>query len=275
LEQLLNDGKWNIIALSRKPDGAKAKAIRDRGVQLILADLEDKASLVRAFAGAYGVYGVTTPENAKGKLDTDMERRQGYNIVDACVENNIKHLVLSTVLLISEEQTSIPYVGSKMAIEQYAREKNIPCTFLRPASFMDEIGGPYLPLKKQTVTAQADSDAKVPYIACRDIGKYARMAFNDPDTYLEKALNLVGDFISGDELAQILTALDQNGKIYRHKPPSRWLMWIFAREWLPLRAMFEEWGRAPHPQSMLAAISNTRELYPDVTSFEDFLKLNR
>jgi uncharacterized protein YbjT (DUF2867 family) len=273
LEHLLEDGRWNVIALSRDPEGAKATAITAKGATVRKADLEDKESLIRAFAGAYGVYGVTTPETAKGKLDTEMERRQGYNIIDACVENKIEHLVMSTVLLISNEQTSIPYVGSKVAIEKYAKDKKVPFTFLRPASFMDEIGGPYLPLKKRTVTGQADGDAKIPYIACRDIGKYASMVFADPETYKGKALNLVGDFISGDELAQILTKLDERGKPYRHKAPPRFLMWIFAREWMPLRAMFEQWGRAPHPEAMLEAIHRSKELYPNLLSFEHFLRL--
>lgn len=66
--------------------------------------------------------------------------------------------------------------------QQGGAELDLPFTFLRPASFMDEIGGEYLPVKRGVITGQADGDVKVPYVACRDIGAFARLAFEDPDT---------------------------------------------------------------------------------------------
>ncbi len=272
LNSLLNSKKFQVIALSRNPSGDKALAIKKRGIEVRKADLQDKTSLIKAFENAYGVYGVTTPENAKGKMDTEMEKEQGINIVDACVENNIKHLVLSTVFYISEEQRSIPYVRSKQEIEQYAIKNTMPYTFLRPSSFIDEIGGPYLPIKNRTVTGMADGDAKVPYIACEDIGIFAKMAFEDPEKYLNQKINLVGDFLSGTELAQLLNKLT-NGKVNKHKVPSKWLMKIFARQWLPLREFFEKCGRPPYPEEMMAALINCKKQHPQILSFERFLDL--
>jgi uncharacterized protein YbjT (DUF2867 family) len=273
LNRLLESKKWNAIALSRNPQSEKAMAIKKRGVNVLKADLQDKSSLIKAFENAYGVYGVTTPENAKGKMDTKMEREQGFNIVDACKNNGIKHLVLSTVLYLSEKQGNIPYVKSKQDIEKYVIKNNVPYTFLRPSSFIDEIGGPFLPVKKHTVTGQADGDAKVPYIACEDIGNFARAAFEDPQKYLNQKINLVGDFLSGDELARLLSTFT-NGKVNKHKVPPKWLMKIFAREWLPLRRFFEESGRPPYPENLMEAIINCKKSHPEILSFERFLELH-
>ena len=272
LDSLVESKKWNVIALSRNPEGDKAKAIKNKGIEVRKADLQDKASLIKAFEKAYGVFGVTTPETAKGKMDTQMEREQGFNIIEACGENKIKHLVLSTVFYISEEQLSIPYVRSKQNIEANVIENEIPYTFLRPSSFIDEIGGPYLPVKKHTVTGMADGDVKVPYIACKDIGIFAKMAFEDPKKYLSKKINLIGDFLSGDELARLLNTMT-NGRVNKHKAPPKWLMKIFAREWLPLRAFFEKCGRAPYPEEMIAALINCKKQHPQILSFEQYLEL--
>ena len=272
LNSVLASQHWRLVALTRNPDGKQTQALKSRGVTVSRADFQNKESLVQAFAGAYGVYGVTTPLTPKGKIDTQMEWEQGRNIADACARNNIQHLVFSTVLYINEAQKAVPYVNSKQEIERYVMENNIPYTFIRPASFMDEIGGEFLPVKNGVLTGQADGDAKIPYVACRDIGELVALAFADPQKFLGKKINLVGDFISGDELAEVLSRVS-GGKRFKHKAPPMLLMWLFAREWISLRKQFESWGRPPHPETMLQAISESRELLPHVLSFEQFLQL--
>lgn len=240
LESLVADGRWNLIALSRNPQGGRAQALLDRGVDVRGADLDDRASLMAAFA-------------------------------EACIANDIQHLVMSTVLYVEEgQEEKLDYIRPKYETEQYVTEKGIPYTFIRPASFMDEIGGEYLPVKKGVVTGQADNDAKVPYVATRDIGRLAVMAFADPESFIGQRINLIGDFLSGDELAAVLTGV--TGKPHRHKAPPIPLMWIFAREWIPLRRQFESWGRPPHPVAMLEGLEESRRLLPDILTFEDYLR---
>ena len=200
-----------------------------------------------------------------------MEREQGLNIIDACDENKIQHIVLSTVLYISDEQLSIPYVKSKQDIESYLEKTKIPYTILRPSSFMDELGGPYLEIKKNKVIGMADDDAKVPYIACHDIGIFATMAFENTSKYLNQKINLIGDFISGNDLAKLLSDFT-NGRVNKHKAPPKWLMKIFAREWIPLRLFFEKSGRPPYPQKMIDAISHCNNSHPAILSFQDYIQ---
>lgn len=273
VNSLLKAGGWNVVAIARNPEGAPAQALSERGVEIRQADLLDGPSLTRAFEGAYGVFGVTTPLTPKGKIDTEQDRRHGFNIADACAATGVQHLVLSTVLYINDAQRAVPYVQSKQTVEEYVITSGTPFTFLRPASFMDEIGGEFLPVKKDVITGQADGDAKVPYIACQDIGRFARLAFDDHATFRGRKLNLVGDFLSGDELAEVLTRV--YGRPHRHKVPPRWLMWIFAREWMSLRRQFEEWGREPHPEVMLQAVEESRRLLPEMLTFEGYLRTER
>ena len=68
---------YKIIALSRTPNSEAALALQERGIEIRKADLQDKSSLINAFQGANYIYGVTTPETPKGKIDTKMEKEQG------------------------------------------------------------------------------------------------------------------------------------------------------------------------------------------------------
>jgi uncharacterized protein YbjT (DUF2867 family) len=201
----------------------------------------------------------------------EMERRQGRNIADACVANSVEHLVLSTIPYFGEGPAHVPYIRSKLDIEAYVLEKGVPSTFLGPGSFMDEIGGEFLPVKSGVVTGQASDDVKIPYVACQDIGEFARLAFAGPTVFIGRKLSVIGDFISGEELAEVLSNVS-GGKPYRHKVPPFWLMWIFAREWISLRKQFEAWGRPPHPEDLLKAVAECRSLLPGMLSFEDYLK---
>lgn len=272
LDALLTSGDWNVVAISRNTGNQKAQDIKNKGAVIRQADLADKSSLISAFKGAYGVFGITMPMTPKGKIDTEYEWKQGQNIIDACVANSIQHLVLSTVMYVEKEQeNTLTYIKRKVDIENLVKAKKVPYTFLCPGSFMDDFGSEYMPVKNHVITGMAENQAKLPHIACRDIGRVAAKAFANPGSFQGKKINLVGDFISGDELAAIVSKLS-GGKPYRHKPVPLILMYLFARTWIPLRKHFERWGREPYPEAIVQAIKQTREILPDALTFEEFLK---
>lgn len=52
-------GQFTVRAITRRPDSDAAKALADRGAEVVTADLDDEASLTKALQGAYGAYFVT------------------------------------------------------------------------------------------------------------------------------------------------------------------------------------------------------------------------
>jgi uncharacterized protein YbjT (DUF2867 family) len=265
--------RWNVVALSRDPSGSSAIRLRERGVEVRRADLKDAASLSEAFAGAYGVFGVTQPWSPDYKrCDAQGEVVQGRNIVHACLDAGVQHLVMSTVMTIGREKTGVSHVDSKLEIEEIIRASGLPYTLLRPDSFMDNIGMPFFPIRKGSVKGWVNGEAKVPYVACKDIGIFASLAFQDPETYLYREVPLIGDFVSGHELTAILSKM-RGGEPFKYKAPSRLLMLIFAKEFYGMRAKFEdEWGKPPYPPEMFAALTSCREVNPSMMTVEDYLR---
>lgn len=47
VDALLSQGKFQVRAISRDPSSDKAKALAQRGVEVVQADLNDKVSLVK------------------------------------------------------------------------------------------------------------------------------------------------------------------------------------------------------------------------------------
>src|SRR5690606_7351780 len=78
---LLEDG-WQVRAITRKPDGPKARALAAAGAQVVKADMEDPAALRKAFEGAQGVFNVQNPM----KSGLEAEVRQGRNVADAAAD---------------------------------------------------------------------------------------------------------------------------------------------------------------------------------------------
>lgn len=271
INALLETGQWDILALSRNPNGARARIIKKKGVSVLQADLMDKKSLITAFKGAYGVFGVTMPVDLNGKVDTQIELKQGKNIIEACVKAQIKHLVLSTVIVHKEgQETTLAYVKSKAFLEKYADEQGIPHTILRPATFFDEIGGEFMPLKKGVYTGMLDANAKMLHIACHDFGKIAAIVFDHPEKWIGKKQNLAGDYISGNDMVALLNELYPRIK-FKYHVPSLFLMQLFARVWIPLRKHLEKWGRPPYPESIDQTLKETREILPETMDTEDYL----
>src|SRR5262245_10450504 len=52
-------GEFVLRALTRKPDGPQAKALAERGAQVVAANLDEAGSVREALRGAYGVFCLT------------------------------------------------------------------------------------------------------------------------------------------------------------------------------------------------------------------------
>ncbi len=228
LRSLIEKGRWNIKAITRNPDSYKANEIKKTGVDIIKADLLDKESLVRAFEGAYGVFGITQPWSPDNrKCCPKDEIIQGFNIIDVCCELNIKHLVITSMIHLNLRNTGVPHLDSKIIIEDYLRVKKINYTLFRLPGFMDNIGKDFFPIKKGFVRGLMKANYKTTYIACKDIGEFVSIAFEFPHKFMNKEMDLISDLVSGNELADILKKI--RGEEFKYKSPSNYILKIFAK----------------------------------------------
>jgi uncharacterized protein YbjT (DUF2867 family) len=84
---------WQLRALTRDPNSRSAKALADKGVELVQGDLEDAASLDAALLGVYGVSGVQDFWSIGAKREV-MQRE---NLAEAAKQARVEHFVCSSV----------------------------------------------------------------------------------------------------------------------------------------------------------------------------------
>ena len=68
----LEGAGFHLRGLTRKPDSERAAALARHGVDIVKGDLDDEATLRRALAGAWGVFGV---QNAGERALSGKRRR--------------------------------------------------------------------------------------------------------------------------------------------------------------------------------------------------------
>src|SRR3954467_10267951 len=141
------NGGFAVRAIPAKTAGDKAKALAAKGAEVVNADLDDVESLKKAFAGAYGVYGVT---NFWEHFSGEKEKAQAKNIADAAKAAGVKHVVWSTLedtrKLMAPDDTRMPMLQGKYRVPHFdakaeanAHFAGLPTTFFMVSFYWDNL----------------------------------------------------------------------------------------------------------------------------------------
>src|SRR5690242_9345217 len=85
---LLRTG-WHVRGLTRNAASRRAQALAEAGVEVVQGDMDDIATLLPIFDGAYGVYSVQNPVISGPAAEV----RQGKHVADAARTCGVQHLV--------------------------------------------------------------------------------------------------------------------------------------------------------------------------------------
>ena len=114
--QALQGTGFRLHGLTRKPDSERAVALARHGVDIVKGDLDDEATLRRALAGAWGVFGVQDT----GEAGVEREKVQGKRLAKLAREAGVEHYVYTSVGS-AHKQTGVPHFDNKWRIEETVR----------------------------------------------------------------------------------------------------------------------------------------------------------
>ncbi|MDA3648075.1 NmrA/HSCARG family protein [Saccharopolyspora indica] len=209
---------WRVRAFTRSAAGAAARRLADAGAEVVEGDMGDRAALDSAMRGVQGVFSVQ-PTFVTQELTPDIEPedevRWGENVASAAKDAGVGHLVYASAFN-AERATGIPTLENKRAVEQHIRELGVPATMLRPVSFMENYLAmmPGQSARDGELVSAVRADVSQPLIALEDIGAFAALAFENPDTYVGEALEIAGDSLTPPQIAAALSRAA--GREFRH-----------------------------------------------------------
>ena len=210
------DGAFACRAITRSPGSEGARALAAKGVDVVAGDLDDEASLTKAFAGAHGVYGVT---NYPEIFSVEREQQQATNIARAAKSANAAHVIWSTLedttqwLPLSDlrmptllEKYKCPHSDSKGQIDHVFTDLGLPTTFLLTCFYWDNFyrfgWGPRKSKDGTYTLSFPIGKAKMPGIAAEDIGKCAYGLFKKRAEFIGRRVGVAGEHLSGAEMAE-------------------------------------------------------------------------
>src|SRR5260370_28485403 len=198
--QALQGAGFYLRGLTRKPDSERAAVPARHGVDIVKGDVDDEATLRRALAGVWGVFGV---QNA-GEAGAEREEAQGKRLATLAREAGVEHYVYTSVGS-AHKRTGVPYFDNKWRIEETVRGLRFPShVILRPVFFMENLLAPFS-LQGPTLAWALGASTKLQMIAVDDIGWFGARAFTDAAALNRREIDLAGDVRTLTESAAVLT----------------------------------------------------------------------
>jgi len=217
-------GEFAVRALTRKPDSDKARELATLGAQVVAADVDDTASVRRAFAGAHGAFCVT---NFWEHFSPEKELTQAANMAKAAKEAGVKHTIWSTLedtrkwVPITDdrmptlmEKYSVPHFDAKGEADAIFTASGAPTTCLLTSFYWDNLihfgMGPRRGADGVLALNMPLGDRKFPAIAVEDIGKCALGLFKRGKEFIGRTVGIAGEHLTGAEMAaKLARALSQ------------------------------------------------------------------
>lgn len=277
-------GGFAVRAITRDPSKDKAKALASQGAEVVAADIDDVESLKKAFAGAYGVYGVT---NFWEHFSGDKEKTQAQNIADAAKAAGVQHVIWSTLedtrKLMAPEDTRMPFLQEKYRVPHFdakaesdALFSGLPVTYLVTSFYWDNLYLFGLSPKKgddgKLSWTFPMGTSKLAGIAAEDIGKVAYGIFKAGPSYVGKTVGIYGEALTLDEMGAALSKVLGVGPItYNAVDADTYRGFGFpgADE---LGNMFQVYRDFEKEVLGARSLEEAKQLDPDLQSFEQFVE---
>ncbi|HKU60132.1 MAG TPA: NmrA/HSCARG family protein [Gemmatimonadales bacterium] len=276
--------EFSVRALTRNPDSEKGRALAAAGAEVVAADLDDQASLERAFAGAYGVFALT---NFWEHFSPEKELAQAGNQARAAKAAGVHHVIWSTLedtrrwvplgddrMPTLQSRYKVPHFDAKGEADQIFRILGVPTTFLLTAFYWDNLihfgAGPQKGPDGRLAISYPLGDKKLPAIAVEDIGKAAYAIFQRGDEFINRTVGIAGEHLSGEEMAAALSRALGREVVYNAVSPETYRSFGFPGA-DDLGNMFQFKRDFNEDYRGARSIDFSRTLNPELQSFEDWL----
>jgi uncharacterized protein YbjT (DUF2867 family) len=250
-----------VRALTRDPEQPEARELAVMGAEVASGDLEDRSSIARVLDGVSGVFSVQQFFEA----GYEGEVRQGVRLADAAKAAGVEHYVYSSVGS-AHRETGIPHFESKWEIEEHVRGSGVPYTVLRPVYFMQNWEMMREPILGGTLPQPLDPQKPFQMVAAEDIGVFAAMAFENPDEWVGREVDLAGDELTMPEIADTFSRVIGSQVDYFQVPWEDFEEQM-GEEFTVMYRWFNDHGYE-------ADIAALRGEHPGLVSLEQYLRAN-
>ncbi len=280
-------GEFAVRAITRDVNSDKAKALKAAGAEVVEGDVDDEASLTKAFQGAYGAYCVTF---FWAHYSPEKEFQSAVNMAKAAKAAALKHVIWSTLedtrLLVPLDDNrmptlqgkyKVPHFDAKAEADHVFTDLGVPTTFLYASFYWDNFiyfgAGPKKGPDGQLALTLPTGKAKVAGVAAEDIGKVAYGIFKKGTGTVGQKIGVAGEHLSGGEMAAAMSsAIGQQVK-FNDVPPDVYRGFGFPGA-DDLGNMFQFYHDFEKECNTMRDVSKANALAPGLQTFTQWLSTN-
>lgn len=280
-------GEFSARAITRDVNSEKARALAQLGAEVVAGDVDDEASLKRAFAGAHGAYCVTF---FWAHFSPEREKAEAAAMARAAKEAGVSHVIWSTLedtrerVPLSDPRMptlqgsyKVPHFDGKGEANAEFTRLGVPTTFLLTSFYWDNLiyfgMGPRKGEDGKLVFALPMGDKKLPGIAAEDIGKCAFGIFKRGKEFVGRTVGIAGEHPTGAQMAASLDRAIGQTVTYYPVPFD-----AFRNLGFPgaddLGNMFQYKHDFEEAFCGARSVELSRSLNPELQSFDDWAKSN-
>jgi len=253
------------------------------GAELAAADMDKPETLPAALAGAHTLFFITATQYQGNTRE--IETRQAKAVCEAAITAGVSYIIFSSMShpfkITNGALRNVEHFDDKAEIEEYIRTLPVKSAFFAPASFMQNLMGPFMrPRPSQNgdgtyVLANCVyGHSRAPFIDITETGKWVGAILAEPDKYEGKQFAAAAEILSMDQVVEIVSRVTGKTVKYQNLPDEVFKglmpeglrqqlfeMWVFSRDYGYYGPSMDEdvkWAR-----------DNARE---EVTGLEAFLR---
>jgi len=281
-------GEYSARAITRDVNSDKAKALAALGAEVVAGNIDDEASLTKAFAGAYGVYCVTF---FWAHFSTEKEQANAGNMARAAKAAGAQHVIWSTLedtrkwVPLSDNRMptlqgkyKVPHFDAKGEINHVFTDAGLPVTFLNTSFYWDNAYmfgmGPAKQADGSYTITFPMGDKRMSGMASEDIGKCAYGIFKKGKEYIGKTVGIAGEHLTGAQMAEKYSkGLGINCK-YNEVTPDAFRGFGFPGA-EDLGNMFQVYRDFEKEFTAARSLDVSRSLNPELQNFDAWLAKNK
>lgn len=279
-------GPFQARAVTRDAGSDQARELARLGAEVVAADVDDAASLERAFAGAHGAFCVTF---FWAHFSPEKELAHAANMARAARTAGVSHVIWSTLedtrrwVPLSDDRMptlmgryKVPHFDAKgEANREFA---GVPTTFLLTSFYWDNLihfgMGPKKGPDGRLAITLPMADAKLPGIAAEDIGRCAYGVFQRGGELVGRTVGVAGEHLSGAEMAAALSRALGQEVVYNAVEPAVYRAFGFpGAEDLGNMFQFKRDFEASYRGAR--DLASARALFPGLQTFAAWLDRNK
>jgi uncharacterized protein YbjT (DUF2867 family) len=281
------NGPFRARAVTRDVNSEKARRLAALGAEVVAGDVDDPASLERAFAGAYGAYCVTF---FWAHFSAEREFAEAAAMAKAAKAAGVQHVIWSTLddtrrwvpldddrMPTLQGKYKVPHYDAKGEADEEFRRAGVPTTFLLTSFYWDNFihfgSGPKRGPDGKLALTMPMGDKKLPGMAAEDIGKCAYGIVKAGAAYVGKTVGIAGEHLTGAQMAAALSRALGQEVVYNDVPPDVYRGFGFPGA-DDLGNMFQFKRDFETYYCGARSLDVSRELNPDLQTFDTWLAAN-